>query len=175
MKKIKIISFTLLSSLIIGCSAVSPKTYDDGASEIKVDKAKPSNNYEVIGAVTGIDGRGCGSFGYEGSYDRALIDLQNKINTLHGEYGQITTVVKPHLDDGGGCFKNEFEIRAVAYKKAANKPKPEKVIVHVVNTKEEVFTKKMRELKSLLDDKVLTQEEYAKQKAKLLEQGFNAK
>ena len=43
------------------------------------------------------------------------------------------------------------------------------------NTDEEVFTKKMRELKSLLDDHVISQDEYTTQKAKLLEQGFNTK
>ncbi len=167
--KMKTITLITLSTILIGCSSIAPKMHTSGAGEIKIDKSKPNDKYEVIGAVTGEDGKGCGSFGYEGSHDRALIDLQNKINELHGEYGHITTVIEPHLD--GGCFKNEYEIRAVAYRKIKNVPTP----IYVEKSEEEVFTKKMRELKSLLNDGVLTQQEYEEQKSKLLEQGFNAK
>lgn len=169
--KIKTITLITLSSILIGCSAVAPKILNDGADEITLNESKPSQNYEVIGAVVGIDGTGCGSFGYEGSKNRATIDLQNKIKELHGAYGQLTSVVEPHLD--GGCFKNEYVIKAVAYRKVEHKPTV--APLHVEKSEEEVFTKKMRELKSLLDDGVLTQEEYEGQKAKLLEQGFNAK
>lgn len=173
--KTKIIILIAIGTLFIACTAVTPKKLNNGAESITIDKAKPNEHYEVIGAVTGVDGTGCGSFGYEGSHDRALIDLQNKINELHGSYGQLTTVVKPHLNDGGGCFENKYEIRAVAYRKVKKRPEPKPVIVHVGNTEEEVFTKKMRELKSLLDDGILTPAEYEGQKAKLLEQGFNVK
>lgn len=171
--KIKTLTLIALSTLFIGCVGTTPKTLDTGADKITIDESKPNENYEVIGAVTGVDGNGCGSFGYEGSHDRAVIDLQNKINELHGVYGLQTSVVKPHLD--GGCFKNEYLIRAVAYRKVQNKPAPKPVIVHVGNTEEEVFTKKMRELKSLLDDGILTPGEYEGQKAKLLKEGFKTK
>jgi len=169
--KIKTLILITLSAFLTGCVGNTPKKLNTGAERITIDEAKPNGYYEVIGAVTGVDGDGCGSFGYKGSYERAVIDLQNKINELHGAYAQQTSIVKPHLD--GGCFNNEYQIRAVAYRKVQNKPKP--VIVHVGNTEKEVFTKKMRELKSLLDDGILTQKEYEGQKAKLLEQGFNAK
>ena len=96
---------------------------------------------------------------------------QNKIKELHGVYGQLTSVVEPHLD--GGCYKNEYVIRAVAYRKIKNIPVA--TPIYIEKTEEEVFTKKMRELKSLLDAGVLTQKEYDGQKEKLLEQGFNAK
>lgn len=171
MKILNTVILMSLATIMISCSAVKPKDLDKDADLIKVDKEKPNSSYEVIGAVTGVDGSGCGSFGYEGSHERAMIDLQNKINELHGAYGQLTKVVKPHLDDGGGCFNNEYEIRAVAYRKLT-KPK---VVLHEESNEEEVFTKKMRELKSLLDDGVLTQKEYDGQKAKLLDLGFNTK
>jgi len=167
--KIKTITLIALSSVLIGCSSITPKTLDDGANKITLNKSKPSQNYEVIGAVIGVDGSGCGSFGYEGSHSRATIDLQNKIKELHGVYGQLTSIVTPHLD--GGCFKNEYIIKAVAYRKIKKRATPAPIFVK--NTDEENFTKKMRELKSLLDDGVLTQKEYENQKSKLLEAGFS--
>jgi hypothetical protein len=166
--KIKTIALITLSTIFIGCTAIVPIILDDGAEEITLNESKPSQNYEVIGAVIGVDGSGCGSFGYEGSHDRATIDLQNKIKELHGAYGQLTSVVEPHLD--GGCYKNEYIIKAVAYRKIEHKAIP--APIYIENTDEENFTKKMRELKSLLDDGILTQKEYETQKAKLLEAGF---
>jgi hypothetical protein len=60
---------------------------------------------------------------------------------------------------------------ALVYRKAS----PKKVQATSSKSQEEVFTKKMRELKSLYDDSVLSKDEYEIQKAKLLDQGFNAK
>jgi len=175
----KIITTLATLTFLSGCS-ISPLTVDldPGAENVIVKDVKPSNDYDMITSISASNGRGCRDFGYLGTQEEALKDLKNKTNDLRGDYAQIVKVTKPHLD--GGCYVNEYEIMAIIYRKGD--PKPVQVAPPVQQTQvvapqsdEEVFTKKMRELKALLDDGVLSQKEYDAQKAKLLDQGFNAK
>jgi len=168
--KLKLLTSLAVIPFIIGCST-SPLAVNlkSGADSVIVKDVKPSNQYEVIAPVSVSHGTGCRDFGYLGTKEDAMKELKNKTVELHGDYAQITTVTTPHLD--GGCFKNEYTIMALVYRKAPTRTIQSKV----VNTDEEVFTKKMRELKSLLDDGVLSADEYKQQKSKLLNQGFSAK
>jgi len=143
-----------------------PLQLQPGAEKIQVAKSDPGDNYEIIGPVSGVDGEGCGGFGYLGSYERATISLRNKTQSMGGDYAQLISLTEPQLR--GECFDNQFILRATAYKKVRNAPSP----TPIVNTGEEAFTKKLRELKSLLDDGVLSKSEYETQKAKLLKKGF---
>jgi hypothetical protein len=161
--KLKMLALVVLTQIIVGCSATKGVALTQGAADVTVDKTKPGDSYEVIGPVSVSNGKGCRDFGWLGSYDGAVTTLQNKVNELNGDYAQITSVTEPHLD--GGCFDNKYTILALAYKKMSQEEVLKK-------SDEENFTKKMRELKSLLDDGVLTQKEYEQQKSKLLDKGF---
>lgn len=161
--KLKILALVVLTQIIVGCSATKGVTLTPGAGDVTVDKTKPDNSYEVIGPVSVSNGQGCRDFGWLGSYDGAVTTLQNKVNELNGDYAQITAVTEPHLE--GGCFNNKYTVLALAYKKMSKEEILKK-------SDEENFTKKMRELKSLLDDGILSQEEYEQQKSKLLNKGF---
>ncbi|MCF6309746.1 MAG: SHOCT domain-containing protein [Sulfurimonas sp.] len=162
--KLKMLALVVLAQIIVGCSTTNGVTLTSGASDITVEKTKPSSNYEVIGPISVSNGKGCRDFGWLGSRDGAVTTLKNKVNELNGDYAQITSITEPHLD--GGCFDNKYTILALAYKKMSKEEVLKK-------SDEENFTKKMRELKALLDDGVLTQKEYEQQKAKLLDKGFS--
>jgi hypothetical protein len=151
---------------ITGCATAPPMQLIPGAGNIQVAKSDPGDNYEIIGPVSGFDGEGCGGFGYYGSYERATTNLRNKTYNMGGHYAQLISLTEPHLR--GDCFDNNYVIRATAYKKVRNQPSP----IPIVEAGEEKLTKKLRELKKLLDDGILSKEEYEKQKTKLLEKGF---
>ena len=164
--KSKIIYLSALLLLVGGCATAPPMQLTSGAENVLVAKSDPGDNYEIIGPVSGFDGEGCGGFGYLGTYERATTSLRNKTYNMGGNYAQIISLTEPHLR--GDCFDNEYVIRGTAYKKVRNQPSP----TPIIEAGEETLTKKLRELKSLFDDGILTQEEYKEQKKKLLDKGF---
>lgn len=121
-----------------GCvsSPAPPMLLDPGAEKVQVAKSDPSDNYEIVGPVTGLDGKGCGLYGYMGSYERATTSLRNKTLKMGGNYAQIITLTEPHLS--GDCFNNQYVIRATAYKKTKDHPTP----TQIFDASEEEFTKK---------------------------------
>ena len=151
---------------IAGCVTAPPMQLISGAGNVLVAKSDPGDNYEIIGPVSGSDGKDCGGFGYMGTYERATTSLRNRTYNMGGNYAQIISMTEPRLR--GDCFDNEYAIRATAYKKVRNQPSP----TPIVEVGEEKLTKILRELKKLLDDGVLSKEEYEDQKIKLLEKGF---
>jgi uncharacterized protein DUF4156/putative oligomerization/nucleic acid binding protein len=151
---------------IAGCATAPPVQLTSGASSVLVAKSDPGDNYEMLGPVSGVNGEGCGAFGYKGSFERATTKLRNRTYDMGGNYAQIILVTEPHLT--GDCYNNQYVIRATAYKKVRNEPSP----ILIRETSEENLTKKLRELKKLLDDGILSRDEYEKQKTKLLEKGF---
>ena len=165
------IAFSVFSLVIIGGCATSippPQlSLDAGADVVIVAKSDPGDNYETLGPISGSDGFGCGSLtGYFGTYERATTVLRNKVKSLGGTYAQIISLTEPYLR--GDCFDNEFSIRATAYKQIRDRPSP----TPIIDAGEERLTKKLRELKNLFDDGILTRAEYENQKANLLSKGF---
>jgi hypothetical protein len=159
--------FVLITFLLFaGCVKAPPMQVNLGANNVLVAKSDPGDNYEIIGPVSGFDGKGCGGFGYKGSYERAMTSLRNSTHAMGGDYAQIISLTEPHLQ--GDCFDNEYVIRATAYKKVRNQPSP----TPIIDSSEEKMTKKLRELNKLYNDGILTKEEYEQQKSKLLENGF---
>jgi len=161
----KLVVLLCLLLAIAGCAAPRVQLWP-AAGYVLVAKSDPGDNYEIIGPVSGFDGKGCGLYGYMGSYERAITNLRNRTYEMGGDYAQIITLTEPHLR--GDCFDNQYAIRATAYKKVRKQPSP----TPIVNAGEETLTKKLRELKKLLDDGILSKEEYENQKTKLLEKGF---
>lgn len=162
-KAMVLLSFLLA---IAGCATAPHMQLTPGAGNVLVAKSDPGDNYEIIGPISGFDGEGCGAFGYLGSYERATTSLRNRTYDMGGNYAQIISLTEPHLR--GDCFDNEYVIRATAFKKVRSQPSP----TPIVDAGEEKLTKQLRELKMLLDDGVLSKEEYEQQKSKLLDKGF---
>ena len=164
--KIKTLCLLTFALSVSGCVTASPLQLTEGANSVLVAKSDPGDNYEIVGPVSGSDGESCGLSGYLGTYERATTNLRNKTFSMGGNYAQIITLTEPHLR--GDCFDNEYAIRATAYKKIRNQPSA----TPIIDTGEEKLTKKLHELKKLLDDGILTKEEYESQKSRLLEKGF---
>jgi hypothetical protein len=164
--KFKYLNLFVIPLLIAGCKSAPPVFLSPNAENIKVGKSDPDNNFDMIRAVTVYDGEGCGGFGYRGTYERAVTELRNQVFIMGGEYAQIISIREPHLR--GGCFDNVYSITANVYMKAS-----ELEAVNVkVEVQEESFANKLRELKKLLDEGLLSKDEYEKQKAALLQKGI---
>lgn len=166
-------NFFLMSCIcifLVGCTTHTksepPILLITGADRIEVSEQPPGDDYQALGPVWGSDGERCGIFGSEGTFERAEVSLKNWTLRAGGDYAHITSKVEPHQN--GNCFENEYKLDATAYKRIRDIP----AYAPVVNTEEEDLTKKLRELKALLDDDILTQAEFDEQKAKLLENGF---
>ena len=110
--------FAIVCIFLAGCASAPLMLVQPGAQKIQVAKSDPGDNYEIIGPVSVIDGKGCGKFGYEGSYERAITALRNKILGMGGDYAQLVLLTEPLLR--GKCFDNRFILRATAYKKAGS-------------------------------------------------------
>lgn len=166
MKLAKIV--VLLAPVLLAACAAPPMALAPNATRVQLGKSDPGNNYELIGPVSGIDGTSCGAYGYKGSYERAVTDLRNKAAGMGGNYVQLVTISEPHR--AGGCFVNEYRVSANVYRKVRDQPTIAPVPVTVTN--QESMPQKLRELKKLHDDGVLSDTEYETQKARVLQQGF---
>tara|TARA_B100000745_G_scaffold295830_1_gene240407 strand:- start:443 stop:952 length:510 start_codon:yes stop_codon:yes gene_type:complete len=161
----------LVASAAVGCSA-PPVKMNAGASSVKVAKSDPPDNYLELGPVTAIDGKGCGAYGYRGTYDRTVVRLKNKTHGMNGDYVQIFSITEPHFRPG--CFDNMYKINGTAFAKVSDQPSPV-VIVDKSRAPTPASTSnagKLRELKALLDEGVITQQEFDEQKAKILTEGL---
>jgi S1-C subfamily serine protease len=86
-------------------------------STVRIGKAEPSGNAQVLGPVTGTDGFGCGLIGHRGTPERAYMKLKDNAAALGANYVQIYSIAEPHMS--GGCFVNVFTISGMAYKISA--------------------------------------------------------
>lgn len=148
-----------------GCATPAVKLSDAGRM-VKVGKSDPADNYTEIGPITATDGSGCGAFGSRGTYDRAVKVLKNKASLQGGDYVQIFTLTEPHFRPG--CFDNVYTINGTLFKKTSDRPSP----VPIVDIDKVSGIEKLRKLKSLLDEGVITQEEFDEEKAKILRDGL---
>lgn len=159
-------SATVLSVLaaFTGCVSVPVITLTPGAEVVKVAKADPPDNYQEVGPVSGYDGTGCGGFGYLGTYERAVLDLKNRSYGMGGDYVQIFTITEPHFRPG--CFDNQYKLSGTAYKKVRDMPSP----TPIVNKPSEgsAVLEKLRLLKQMLDEGLITEQQYQEKRQQLL-------
>lgn len=100
-------------ALFLGCST-APRPLLPGAEAVRIGHDNPPEGMEEIGPIEGVDGHGCGGFGKKGGYENAVIALKNQALSMGVSYVQIMLITEPHLD--GGCYRNQFKIRGIAYK-----------------------------------------------------------
>lgn len=146
--------------------AAKEKSVKDRLKTIKIAKADPADNYTEIGPITASDGSGCGLFGSRGSYDGAIMAIKNAAYEQGGDYVQIVTLTEPHIR--GGCMDNAYVISGTLFKKTSASPSP----ISISATPPKSGIEKLKELKSLLDGGVITQQEFDEQKHKILESGI---
>jgi len=76
----------------------------------------------MIGSIIGKDGKGCGLFGYNGTYERASINILNIAQSIGADYVQITGTIEPHADVF--CYANDYILSGIAYKRGVNASVP---------------------------------------------------
>ncbi len=109
-------------ALLAGCSGPLNTLLIPGAGQIELSESSPPVGYDMIGSITGIDGNGCGLFGYKGTYERASINILNNARSIGADYVQITSITEPHLELI--CFINDYVLCGRAYKRTANAAVP---------------------------------------------------
>jgi hypothetical protein len=150
--------------LVTGCASTQVNLTNAG-KKVKVGKSDPADNYSELGPVTAVNGSGCGAFGSRGTYDGAVATLKNKGANMGGDYIQIFTLTEPHFRPG--CFDNEYKISGTLFHRTSELPSP----IRTQEQTQKSNIEKLRGLKSLFDDGIITQEEFNTQKKKLLDEG----
>lgn len=163
------VTYITLLLLITGCASNKAPTLSSAAKAVRVVKADPDASYQELGPITATDGSGCGLFGTTGTYDNAVFKIKALAEKRGGDYVQIFNLREPYFRPG--CFDNAYVISGTLYKKTASeivkaKPKPQ------TKSDMSVYTK-LRELKKLQTEGVITKEEFEAQKALLLNSGRN--
>ncbi len=152
---------------VLACAG-TPVVMTPEGERIRVGRSDPSDNYELIGPVTAHDGNGCGLYGRRGTHDNAITALRVKAATMGADYVAITTITEPHLANPS-CFANPYTISGMAYRKIATAPSPIP-IQNVEGSSTEVdLVERLRELHDLYEAGALSDEEFERAKAKLLE------
>jgi len=158
-------------ALVVLSAACSypPIQLSPGAAKIQVGRSDPPDNYELIGPITGQDGAGCGAMGGLGTYDRAFSRLRNQAASMGADYVAITTITEPHLASPG-CFSNLFVINGMAYRKVAEAPSPIPVQTSPPSAGDNAnLVEQLKQLKDLHAAGALSDEEFERAKARLLE------
>jgi len=151
----------LLSIFLASCAFAKDVNLISGAESVRIIKSDPPDNYSSIGTATGIDGAGCGYYGYFGNYQNAIKDLQNKAYKMGGSYAQIITIKKSYKSMR--CETNLYQINATVFKKDKYLPTPTPVIEI-----KDSLSSKLREIDSLYEQHLITKEEYKNMRTKLL-------
>jgi hypothetical protein len=152
------VTFIALLLLITGCASNKAPTLSSAAKAVRVVKADPDGNYQELGPITATDGSGCGLFGSTGTYDNAVFKIKALAAKRGGDYVQIFNLREPYFRPG--CFDNAYVVSGTLFKKTAGeivKAKPQTKSVMSVYSK-------LRELKKLQTEGVITTEEFESQK-----------
>lgn len=109
----------LVALILAGCGGrVQPMV--PGAELVQIGKGDVTSGYQYMGEVTGVNGQGCGLYGYRGTYAGAVINLRNQAYAMGANYVQIMSQTQPMPTYG--CFVNEYIIEATAYRIPSTTP-----------------------------------------------------
>lgn len=163
----KLICLWVFAVLLVGCAG-KPVVLDNLSKNVRVVKSDPGPNYIEIGPITAQDGKGCGLFGYTGTYDQAVLKIKKLAVKQDGDYVQIFTIREPHFRPG--CYDNAYTISGTLFKKSD----VETADLTTVSQESEdtagdmTVYDRLRELMKLKNEGVISQEEFNQQKALLL-------
>ncbi len=166
-KQLRLISLISLAIVFAGCASQKIKL-KPGAGNITVSVSKPGSNYKYVGELSATHGRGCGAFGRRGNYEGVVAILKNKALNLQANYVMILRSTPPHLasrttDNSFGCFANAYIIDAAAYKKIDGSEQKKDF-----SEKLSTLVAKLKEVKRLYDDGLISKSEYSQMKRKLI-------
>jgi hypothetical protein len=161
-------SLAAVSLLVLVACRTVPVQMTPNAERVVVGRSDPADNYQMLGGLTARDGNGCGLIGRRGTLDNALVALRVKAADMGADYVSIVAITEPH-QEGEHCFANPYVISGVAYRKTAVAPSPVAVQPVAASPGDAGLVEKLRELSDLHRAGALTDEEFARAKAKLLE------
>jgi len=145
-------------AILMGCSARKPEPPAAGAETVRVSTSHPGGSYVELGPVTGIDGRGCGDDGTRGKHDAAVSNLMANAFAMGGTHVQVQALYEPR--QMGKCFVNVYRVSGTAYRDASAAT-PGRAGGDVVQS--------LRELQTMRAQGAITQQEFEKLKAKLIQ------
>ena len=106
----------LLVPILAGCASTPQITLIDGAINVRVAKSDPPlDNYQEVGPVYAAHGKGCGAWGYFGTYEGAMTVLKNRAYEMGADYVQLFRISEPRAI--GGCSFNVYELTGTAYRR----------------------------------------------------------
>jgi hypothetical protein len=161
------VTYIALLLLITGCASNKAPTLSSAAKAVRVVKADPDGSYQELGPITATDGSGCGLFGTTGTYDNAVFKIKALAAKRGGDYVQIFNLREPYFRPA--CFDNAYVISGTLFKKTAGE-----IVKAKPPTKADMSVySKLRELKKLQTEGVITTEEFESQKKLLLNSPVN--
>jgi hypothetical protein len=144
---------------LAGCSSSPPAPPKPGAETVRVSTSHPGGSFVELGPVTGIDGRGCGDDGIRGKHEGAVSDLMSNAFAMGGTHVQVIALYEPR--QMGKCFVNVYRVSGTAYRDASAAAPGRTGSGDVVQS--------LRELQTMRAQGAITQQEFDKLKAKLIQ------
>jgi hypothetical protein len=148
-------------ALPVGCASRKPEPPAPGAETVKVATSHPGASFFELGPVTGIDGQGCGDSGKRGNHDGAVSSLMKNAFSIGGTHVQVLAIHEPR--QMGDCFVNVYRISGTAYREAKTAAAPTRAVGDVVQA--------LRDLQKLRDEKLITEPEFERLKARVISGG----
>lgn len=149
-------------------------TYDGyEEKELTIAQSAPPNYYTEIGFVKVSVGQGCDARGVRGTHPMAIKELKKQADKYGADYAQIVRVIKPHSKPG--CFVNTYVMRAKLFRDDEETLQAQRRRARAdlpQETSQKSPSEKLRELKALLDEGIISQADYEKKKNKILAEGY---
>ena len=143
---------------LAGCAATPPAPPTPGAETVRVATNHPGGSFVELGPVTGVDGQGCGDSGKRGSRDGAVSSLMKNAFAMGGTHVQVLALHEPR--QMGECFVNAYRINGTAYREAKSAAQP---------ASGNDVVQSLRDLQRLRDEGTITQQEFERLKAKVIQ------
>lgn len=159
----------LVVLVLLGSGCANPPVRMNSAAEaVQVGRSDPADNFSLLGPVTAQDGSGCGGFGRRGTYDNAIVALRVKGAAMGANYVSITRIREPYLANPN-CFENAYIISGMAYRRVSAAPSP--IPIRDVDSpgQDSDLVEELAELHRLHQAGALSDAEYERAKARLLE------